>query len=844
MISGLRVNSEWSLDNVSLNADGASESVITKEHIKDINYELGLIPLCWPEIENPVFENRTHFPESYYKNSEKEKLTLLYAENFRRQFVHTFPNRKQLILAADNELGVQKFVCNTIRPTTLPYLELKNWKSCAQFVADHIHYEISEKPTLPPEHIYGPFTTCKRQSGNAFEMSTSLCSLLLGAGYDAYVVSGFGTQDITQYVRYRTECPIKTELPEEEVVEETVVETKYKLREIRDLRSKFILGMEQREIDKFEKEKQEELEQIRIEQEEQEKAPPDNLYGLRVHAWVLLLPKREIMEPMFIECSTGEFFPTDTNVYVALDSIWNNENYWVNLQDCSKGFVHLKFDLENLQHWQHIFIGEPIENRDIQIDPDADIEENTVLDEKHLDVPTPWSEPISIDHSALKYRFANSRKITRYKRTILEQFGDYVQIDGLKHRISRYEDVECTILTSMEDTYEHRMDCLTSICTDFKTNITTEYFKRGREDACKVHQYLFEKNTLESFRTMEFYHYVRLDGLHKLETDAVTLKEMYLNREDFLNSRLTIFAPRGKPPPGMLEGSRRIIMAITEKFNRDSTKDANDDIACREFSLVNNELHLKYHYSKGHVTASTRDFSKPNVAEIDDEIFNQNLTIGYQAEIGAKPPKNLQLFYLLESLLKDEQQVMHHVREREDEITAFVRNRAIECTCPQLHVSLFNREMNEEFKAGLREKEQQEREHQEREVEEDINYLAPYIVRLGSLKEFNADQAYILRAECVREFKQLLVDRANTLRLRLEQEYSNFLKQQQYFMNNVSLMNIEAEEQELSRLQKMRSNMHLFEVRLQRCKDLSPLRYSAFETYINTHPLLAILYDG
>lgn len=43
-------------------------------------------------------------------------------------------------------------------------------------------------------------------------------------------------------------------------------------------------------------------------------------------------------------------------------------------------------------------------------------------------------------------------------------------------------------------------------------------------------------------------------------------------------------------------------------------------------------------------------------------------------------------------------------------------------------------------------------------------------------------------------------------------------------MNNVSLMNIEDEEQELNRLQKMRSNMHLFEVRLQRYKDLSPLR--------------------
>lgn len=102
----LMANTDSNVDNNS------SELTVTKDHIKEINYELGLITLCWPEIQNPVFENRSQFPESYYKNSEKEKLTLLYAENFRRQFVYTFPNRKQLILAADNELGVQVYIYN------------------------------------------------------------------------------------------------------------------------------------------------------------------------------------------------------------------------------------------------------------------------------------------------------------------------------------------------------------------------------------------------------------------------------------------------------------------------------------------------------------------------------------------------------------------------------------------------------------------------------------------------------------------------------------------------------------------------------------------------------------
>lgn len=40
-------------------------------------------------------------------------------------------------------------VCTTIRPTTLPYTELENWKDCANFVGDHLDFEPFEDfPTL------------------------------------------------------------------------------------------------------------------------------------------------------------------------------------------------------------------------------------------------------------------------------------------------------------------------------------------------------------------------------------------------------------------------------------------------------------------------------------------------------------------------------------------------------------------------------------------------------------------------------------------------------------------------------------------------------------------------
>lgn len=70
-------------------------------------YELGVVNLCWPEITEPVFETRTSFPKSYYRNNPKERLLLAYAENFRRQFKFHYKFRKPLLLQAPNECGLQ-----------------------------------------------------------------------------------------------------------------------------------------------------------------------------------------------------------------------------------------------------------------------------------------------------------------------------------------------------------------------------------------------------------------------------------------------------------------------------------------------------------------------------------------------------------------------------------------------------------------------------------------------------------------------------------------------------------------------------------------------------------------
>ena len=51
--------------------------------------------------------NQYQFPESYRENSHKEKLALAHAENFRRQYVHLYRDRKPLFLNPVNESNVE-----------------------------------------------------------------------------------------------------------------------------------------------------------------------------------------------------------------------------------------------------------------------------------------------------------------------------------------------------------------------------------------------------------------------------------------------------------------------------------------------------------------------------------------------------------------------------------------------------------------------------------------------------------------------------------------------------------------------------------------------------------------
>ncbi len=136
----------------------------------------------------------------------------------------------------------------------------------------------------------------------------------------------------------RTTCPllIKTEEKKVEVLRKEA--GKYSIKPPRDLNSKYLIAQDDKqkklleeEQEKFEREKENALAALL-------KPPPDPLFGLRIHAWVLVLSgKREVPETFFIESLSGIAKSTKDDGYLGIESVWNHTNYWVNMQRCYDG---------------------------------------------------------------------------------------------------------------------------------------------------------------------------------------------------------------------------------------------------------------------------------------------------------------------------------------------------------------------------------------------------------------------------------------------------------------------------------------------------------------------------
>ncbi|MGH0121805.1 UNVERIFIED_CONTAM: hypothetical protein FKN15_068791 [Acipenser sinensis] len=134
--------------------------------------------------------------------------------------------------------------------------------------------------------------------------------------------------------------------------------------------------------------------------------------------------------------------------------------------------------------------------------------------------------------------------------------------------------------------------------------------------------------------------------------------------------------------------------------------------------------------------------------------------------------------------------------------------------------------------------EREEYEERLRQAERELDFLAPFLTRMGEPENLSRQMALQLREECLTDLKQRLIDKANLIQARFEKETQELQKKQQWYQQNQMSMTKEDEDAYLSYCSDAMFRIHILELRLNRHKEQAPQKYLALEEKLRRDPRL------
>lgn len=256
---------------------------------------------------------------------------------------------------------------------------------------------------------------------------------IAAAGYDAYCVSGFAHKLTTLNDQTNKACSVITEKKPKLVAQKDERQTRYTIKKRAVLESEF----QRKQLEKIAQQAAAASSSVHGSPagpgfSADGPLPVDDMPGQRRHAWVLVLSgKRDISEPFFIEPSTGEIHKPSSPYYHSIESVWNERNVWVNMQNTSKPLSDLAFQLDDLRDWECIFL----EDSPDQAGDDDASGAVSALDRERmerqrmqkesvqsgeagdniLDLPPSWVSRLWIDMAAFQSRYPGQYKRILFK---------------------------------------------------------------------------------------------------------------------------------------------------------------------------------------------------------------------------------------------------------------------------------------------------------------------------------------------------------------------------------------------------------------------------------------------
>ncbi|KAM9751755.1 dynein regulatory complex subunit 7, partial [Menidia menidia] len=572
----------------------------------------------------------------------------------------------------------------------------------------------------------------------------------------------------------------------------------------------------------------------------------DPLWGLRVHCWVLVLGgSRGVQESFFIDALSGRSFPPPQPPLPGGGEPVEPPQLLRQHAGLQQGCSGMSWDLEDLRYWEPLLFGATSKDELIQevlkrqesrmlskIAPEDEEEQPRVFE-----MPRSWVSYPSISEKDLETRWPEGRRVTRYRKARLEQFAPCLNPDGLVTRLTTYRDLACTQVTEVKQWYKHRSDQLEEKHTHKMENFTAERFGCGR--AFQLLSHRFGALGVGVERDMRFGS-ARGDNLVRRRLTDSEMEEFFEARLDFLCYRRTLFQQDAKTTEisgDITDLSSLKIQKVVERFSRDASKPANQDVAQQVFLVPHNLVELTFHLMEHRFIPSKRTFLMPDSASL----FTQEMVSSFQVDLSEKPLETFTLHMMLTKLKAEEHRVAQQIHSSLSEVTEILACRQKE----EKEVQLWTTSVAAaQGRREIKQRELLEAQEQSwlRQQQQDI--LAPLLIRLGNPDTLSQEEARELHRGALEELRTRLETRTQRLETRYQQETEELRAQQAQYQRRQQHLSGEKEEQHQESCSKTALQISALHSRLQRHKETLQDKYDSLDQKLRQDPRLAPHLEG
>ena len=678
-------------------------------------------------------------PQSYLSNTPKEAECLSHLATTVSKDSSTVPQvLVGWLLSARNEYGTAKPLPTYLRLTLLPHPNLYDLRDLLQFVFRHVRHEswLVEEDTrngckiTPTTTATSPNQTLKWRAGDSLDQSILLASLLLGAGYDAYVVVGMAPD----WLR-RGETDLLCIGNDDD-----------------DWRG----GQGAENCGRFGW-RGIPFTEVPLDGEN------GNGSANGLHAWVMVRPGRRCDDgsssddedafdacasTIFADPAVGRIWSAEddssssspSSPYSSIHTIWNQSNQWIRLSStdseaCAQ--IPSYIDLEDESIWRPLY------------------------DMNKVHVPASWAEKIEMPVPFPP----TEHRVELYAQAKLE-------LSPASRKLTRYDDEERTEETEAIEVFQGRLDHLLE-----RQTRTTSPNQTFTETFSEFHPAGLRQwtETLGVERIIEFHLWIRADGLvcrKENYGDEKQIIEEFRSRPDGLTQRIIRvarisegdYAPKGASILNKLDGEEIAVIEIEEHYgDLDDIKArleadnvvTEQAVTSRIFHLVENRISVKRIYHDGVVIVSNTEDIKKEQADV-----SQHALIGKDDEGKEARDNNSTAEALIaerdsiSSVTSIHEDMLHLCRVRCNE----ERKWLMEDEAPASSIS-------SDVSKGV-----EEGSEAKPNTEQPRDYLEPFLIGVQDVDNIPPEEAERIKEACLGSLKDRLLQRAQIMQSKLDEE--------------------------------------------------------------------------